>query len=134
MNTAAATVTKQEISVCDAIKEAIESTRFDPSVFLGKQIRIHGGNFIHDTSIARVEILFTKVYPKDMERSPRLENVLLYVADTEVSVNKKRWKLKRIIRCLSWTHRINDGGHIVVIFEQDGWETLKDYVYITFLD
>jgi hypothetical protein len=104
----------------DLIDAATKGNRLSVGEFLGKRVRINGGNFSHETTISDVALRVGGT-GKDIDNTVCLENVEFMFAETRVLVNKGRWKLPRIINRLSFAPRRMLHGLLLLIFESDGY-------------
>jgi hypothetical protein len=121
-----AAVVPRETTFRDAVDDAIQHRIIDSSEFVGRRVRIDGGNYVLETVISAVLIALEYQTEKELRQErPSIKNIRLSLKDSVVSVDKKRYRMTRTIDHLSYAACGTNHSDSKVVFKEDGLETIK---------
>ena len=121
-----AAVTPKETNLRDFIDTAIENNIVDAGQFIGRKIRVDGGNYVLETVISGVLVALEYQTQKQAQNeSPVVKNIRLRLEDSVVSVDKKRYRITRTIDHLSYAATGTNFSDMKVVFKDDDLEAIK---------
>lgn len=123
-----------QTSLREIIDESMKSEVIDAALFIGRKVRIDGGNYRLETTISNV--LISTCVP-DNKSHPAIKNLRFKLKESVVSVDKGRYQSTRTIDHVSYAPGFGSTGYNYsdqkVVFKPDGKETIKEAL-IEFLD